>query len=197
MPDAATKADCKRQWYLANRERLAAQSKARYIAKRTDPGWVASENARKRAYRIGHREDILPRARAHAAERYADDPEKFRGRARAWRETKPEKHRESVSRSERKTGNRRKRLYGVSPAEYAAMLEDQGGVCAVCSRPNMFVRRGVVPALSVDHNHTTGQVRGLLCQKCNGALGLVDDNPELAFRLAGYLQTFADEASDA
>ena len=50
------------------------------------------------------------------------------------------------------------------------MFVDQQGCCAICTRP--FV--GQRPA--VDHCHTTNKVRGLLCQKCNTAIGLLEDN---------------------
>lgn len=65
--------------------------------------------------------------------------------------------------SERK--NRLKRTYGLTLKQYDKMIEDQGGVCAICGGINENGHR-----LAVDHNHETGKVRGLLCRKCN--LGL-------------------------
>jgi hypothetical protein len=53
---------------------------------------------------------------------------------------------------------------GVSDEEYAALLEAQHGGCAICGNPPKTRR------LSVDHNHRTGKVRGLLCFRCNRAL---------------------------
>lgn len=52
----------------------------------------------------------------------------------------------------------------LSPDEYEALLEAQGGVCAICGNPPAKRR------LSVDHDHATGKVRGLLCFRCNRAL---------------------------
>jgi len=49
----------------------------------------------------------------------------------------------------------------VSEVEYQSMLDDQGGVCAICGHPPKTRR------LSVDHDHKTGLVRGLLCHRCN------------------------------
>ena len=65
-----------------------------------------------------------------------------------------------------------KRDYGISLIEYDKMFEQQGGVCAICgkSQPQQFHR------LAVDHDHKTNKVRGLLCQSCNGMLGLAKDN---------------------
>ena len=59
-----------------------------------------------------------------------------------------------------------KKLYGITAEEYDAMLESQGNVCAICKKPQPTKRR-----LSVDHDHETGKVRGLLCTTCNLVLG--------------------------
>ena len=55
------------------------------------------------------------------------------------------------------------------------MFEKQGGCCAICGGVNVNGRR-----LAVDHEHETGKVRGLLCDKCNLAIGLFDDINNLA-----------------
>jgi hypothetical protein len=49
------------------------------------------------------------------------------------------------------------------------------------------VRGGKILPLSVDHNHKTGRVRGLLCKRCNVAIGMLDDNPKLLARALEYL----------
>ena len=53
------------------------------------------------------------------------------------------------------------------------MLEGQNGVCAICSLRETRKLRGKITALSVDHNHRTKKIRGLLCHKCNLALGFL------------------------
>lgn len=65
--------------------------------------------------------------------------------------------------------------YGVTPEIYAAMLKAQGGLCALCCKPGRTGRNG---KMDVDHCHTTGRVRGLLCRHCNIALGILGDTPE-------------------
>ena len=76
---------------------------------------------------------------------------------------------------------RRMKNFGVSQKEYEEMLNAQNGVCAVCGRTN----KG--KALCVDHDHVTGKIRGLLCHKCNLALGMAEDNLETLKNLVIYL----------
>ncbi|HET9945169.1 MAG TPA: endonuclease VII domain-containing protein, partial [Actinomycetes bacterium] len=58
------------------------------------------------------------------------------------------------------------RTYGITEADVAAMLAAQHGVCAICQAAD---------AAHIDHDHTTGAVRGMLCFRCNAALGQLDD----------------------
>lgn len=76
-----------------------------------------------------------------------------------------------------------KQKYGMTPEEFEAMSEAQGGACAAC---------GGIPdgVLHVDHNHETGLVRGLLCNLCNGALGFARDDRDVLVALAAYLDRY-------
>ena len=74
--------------------------------------------------------------------------------------------------------------FGMSQAEYDAMVEQQGGKCAICRNGHC----GSGGCLHVDHCHKTGTIRGLLCGKCNTAVGLLDDDPARAGSLAAYLR---------
>jgi len=85
------------------------------------------------------------------------------------------------------------RQYGITIEVYEEMLGRQGGVCAVCEQPETHTRNGKVRLLTVDHDHETGRVRGLLCSKCNFAIGLCDDDPELLEAAAAYLRTAVAE----
>ena len=83
--------------------------------------------------------------------------------------------------------------YKMTPEEYLDMFEKQGGVCAVCKKPESQRKR-----LAVDHDHsccpgpvTCGKcVRGLVCRKCNVGLGCFDDDAELIFAAYEYLNSF-------
>jgi hypothetical protein len=72
-------------------------------------------------------------------------------------------------------------------ADYERMVAEQGGVCALCKQPETVVQRGKVARLSVDHDHATGRVRGLLCRACNTTLARFKDDPELFRRALDYL----------
>jgi hypothetical protein len=76
------------------------------------------------------------------------------------------------------------RKYGVTLADYDAMLAAQGGKCAVCLTTPDTQRYGV---FHVDHCHTSGAVRGLLCRGCNNVLGVVNDDPAALARAIAYL----------
>lgn len=78
-----------------------------------------------------------------------------------------------------------KRLYGITHDDYDALLAAQGGVCAVCKRGPETCVQGTIP---VDHDHETGLVRGLLCDRCNRALGLLKDSVENVAALLKYLK---------
>jgi len=75
-----------------------------------------------------------------------------------------------------------RRLYGITPDQYEAMMLAQNGVCATCGDVCVSGKR-----LAVDHCHRSGKVRGLLCRRCNSILGLADDDLDLLGRLADYV----------
>lgn len=73
--------------------------------------------------------------------------------------------------------------YGLAPGEYDVLYAWQRGRCAICR-----VATGRTRRLSVDHDHATGLVRGLICRPCNDALGQARDKPEYFDRAAAYLR---------
>lgn len=83
------------------------------------------------------------------------------------------------SRANRAT--RYKREYGITIEEYEVLFERQNGACAICKQPQNT-------ALCVDHDHFTGDVRGLLCTACNRGLGLLGDTIEDIENAFDYLK---------
>lgn len=74
------------------------------------------------------------------------------------------------------------REFGLTVDDYNLLLEQQNGVCAICKKVDSDGRR-----LAVDHCHGTGTVRGLLCRRCNTAIGLFEDDADLIQTAINYL----------
>ncbi len=74
-----------------------------------------------------------------------------------------------------------RREFGITLHEYNALFELQGGVCAICKKPSTG------QSLAVDHDHVTGEIRGLLCSKHNQALGAFNDSRNVLSRAIEYL----------
>lgn len=91
----------------------------------------------------------------------------------AWREH---------TRKARERRTKQVKAYGVSRAQMDRMLAEQRGLCALCGAPPKRKQ------LALDHCHRTGKVRAFLCHPCNGALGLLKDDPSLCDRAATYLR---------
>lgn len=79
-----------------------------------------------------------------------------------------------------------RRTYGISAADYDAMLKAQGGGCAICGKTH--ASKGVRNRFAVDHDHTTGRVRGILCHGCNRAIGILGDDTDGVRRALIYLE---------
>lgn len=122
--------------------------------------------------------------------KYERDRDKILERNRIWREANRERDLESKrarylrNREEASKQGRANRLkqYGLTEADFDALLESQGGNCAICqrepsSRPH------------VDHDHDTGNVRGLLCGPCNRGIGYLGDSPDVVRRALEYLDS--------
>lgn len=84
---------------------------------------------------------------------------------------------------ERRRARNLRFYYGLNTEQYDAMVAAQGGVCLICKR-----KCRTRAFLSVDHDHETGDIRGLLCKDCNTAIGIMGDNPELLEAAADYLR---------
>jgi recombination endonuclease VII len=136
--------------------------------------------------------------------RYANDPE-YRERklssARAYKEANREKWNASVRRRYADDGEfRAKRIasevkfrlkrYGISAAEFEAILARQHGACGICERPFQHTPH-------IDHDHATHTVRGLLCSMCNLGLGHFEDNPTFLRNAARYLERWRRQISES
>lgn len=82
-----------------------------------------------------------------------------------------------------------KKCFGISVEEYEALLKLQKGKCAICKQVEntKYSKGGYIENLGVDHNHKTKQIRGLLCRKCNLAIGLFGENTKTMKNAIKYL----------
>lgn len=77
-----------------------------------------------------------------------------------------------------------KRKYGLGVEEYNQMFEAQKGCCGICGKHQIQEYY----SLAIDHSHSTGKVRGLLCSNCNTALGLLKEDPEIMKKAIEWVQ---------
>lgn len=85
-----------------------------------------------------------------------------------------------------KKGQRRrhyKKKYGITIEQYHEMFKQQKGKCAICQKYRSRTRK-----LSVDHHHKTGKVRGLLCTRCNFAIGYANEDVKIIDNMKLYLK---------
>ena len=139
--------------------------------------------------RDGHRNDCKACNLAEKALRYRDNPSPARERMEKWKRDNPQRYAARQA-GYRASGKKRiydrrshlKRKFGISREDYDQLLASQDGTCAICGRaPRDDI------ALHVDHEHGTGRIRGLLCFRCDNALGDFTDHPDLLVAAASYL----------
>jgi hypothetical protein len=101
-----------------------------------------------------------------------------------WRAANRESYNSGMRKYQRKHRRRQhyKYKYGLTPEAYQALLDSQNGACAICLKTS----NGKLP-LCVDHCHTTGTVRGILCHGCNRAIAILD-KPDLLNIALSYLK---------
>jgi len=99
-----------------------------------------------------------------------------------------ENNKESAQRSQR--GRNLKHKYGISLEDYETLFEAQGRCCAICETKENKAMYGPNKSLnfSVDHCHATNKVRGILCNQCNRAIGMLGDTPESLYKAYAYLK---------
>ncbi len=78
--------------------------------------------------------------------------------------------------------------YGITLAEYDTMLTVQNGLCAICGKPETATRKGAILKLSIDHSHSSGAIRSLLCNCCNSGIAFFKENPDLLQAAIDYLK---------
>ena len=155
-----------------------------------------------KAYREKNRERLLTKQRERSRAHYLANKDAYAQRSQAWREANPDRYLKAtrahaqknrevmLARSkawyaenkDRASATRRRNKlanYGLTLEQFSQLLETQAGACLICL--------DLMNQPVVDHCHASGAVRGLLCRKCNAALGLLKDSQEVLLRAAEYL----------
>lgn len=81
------------------------------------------------------------------------------------------------------------RTFGITTEQYNDLLKKQNGLCALCKKPETAVnnKRNEIKKLAIDHDHITGKNRGLLCSRCNTALGSFKESIEFLQAAINYI----------
>src|SRR6185295_4439520 len=109
------------------------------------------------------------------------NPDKVNERSKKYYEKHPDKAKLKARRINLR------RNYGITLEQYEMMLDAQDGVCVICKREETVAH---FTHLSIDHCHRTGEIRGILCSRCNIVIGQMNDNPELLRKAAEYLERY-------
>ncbi len=127
--------------------------------------------------------------------------DKEKEKQKRWRLANPEKYKAQRDRANQRRKERGyyeknadtifenylKRTYKIDLNKYNSLLSEQSGVCAVCKNECVTGKK-----LAVDHNHDTGEVRGLLCAKCNRGIGNFNDNLDRLKSAVLYLEKHSE-----
>ena len=108
---------------------------------------------------------------SRAKHRYERDKEKIKSRNKKWWDNKDNSRKVVL------------RQHGITVEDYNRMFDSQDGCCAICGKHQIELDH----RMYVDHDHYTGEIRGLLCRNCNLAIGLLNDDELLLTKAISYL----------
>lgn len=110
-----------------------------------------------------------------------------------WRAKNPKKYLESYQKyntSDKFRNNAFLKNFGITLDTYNTMLKNQNNCCMICEKPETSTfKSGRIKSLAVDHCHATKKVRGLLCSRCNAAIGLLKEDIKSLEKAIEYLKT--------
>lgn len=126
-------------------------------------------------YNKKHRDKLLAQKR----EWRKNNKKRQKENDKRWYEQNKQRHKQSSFKA------KLKKEYGITPQDYNALNKSQKGCCAICGCTKADNSGG--KRLAVDHNHETGKIRGLLCDRCNRGLGYFKDNVDFLKKAITYL----------
>ena len=154
----------RKAYYEKNKEEIKTQRKAYY-----------EKNKEKvKTQRKAYREKNKEKTKSYDKVYYEKNKEKIKAKGKAYYKKNKEKKKSSGL----------KRMYGINLHEYNLILSEQKGECACCG----IHQNELTMKFAVDHDHDTGLIRGLLCNHCNMAIGILGDNIEGLMKALNYLE---------
>lgn len=187
----------RRKHYLKYREKILSKNRERRISNKEKyqaaqrKRWAEQDPEKKKriAQETYQRRKVAGCLEDHAAWRKSPEGKAYLKEA-AKRASMRYKERNPLERLARKLAG-----YGLTVKQYDKIFTSQKGLCAICKRPetelfNKATHGELKKSLTIDHHHETGAVRGLLCGRCNKAIGLLNDSAKIVFAAAQYLERF-------
>lgn len=149
--------------------------------------YLAKRNAYAKVYRERHKEAIAARKKAYRTPEmvrsyYARNKEACLASSERWKQANLDKVRVTS-----RARNLRKK-YGLTPEQFDSMLKACDGRCQICK---VVLSEITNESVCIDHDHQTGAVRGVICNRCNRMVGLAHDNPAILQQAARYLKKAA------
>lgn len=158
-----------RRWREAHLDQAREATKAWQLRTKREPGEPSAYSKLPE-----RRKQQLRKIQKRYRERH---PEKVKERAKRWYWRDPDDRRERVFRW----------TYGMRFADYDALLQKQGGACAICGSAENKIKNKTARPLRLDHDHSGNFPRGILCHRCNLGLGYFGDDPKRLQCAATYL----------
>ena len=138
-----------------------------------------------REYREKNREAI----KAYDRKRYANLSEEDKQKRNVWSKKSYEKNKNKILIKMRK--RHLQLVYNLSAEQYLSMMIEQQNRCAICGEyEKRYTKTGDIKPLSVDHNHITGEIRGLLCNDCNALIGFANEDKKILENAISYLEMY-------
>ncbi len=154
-----------------------------------------------KTYYLKHKDKVKKNTASYRAKMISENPESFKEKDKKSTEKYRSKNKDILINNSRQSRSenpikyrlynqkhRLKKLFNLTIEQYNEMLLAQNNLCLICKNPETIAINGLIQSLSVDHDHKTGKIRGLLCGHCNRGLGLYKDSPELLREAALYLE---------
>jgi hypothetical protein len=206
--DKEKNARSQRKYYAAHREEITARARARHRVhtekdRARGRAYAAAHPEVRKAYLEAHREEfrawqkkwyLANREKINAQQQLRNsvpaNRERIKAYCKAYYIAKGREKAKAYRLNHPEEGRARYRIkhYDLSPAEYDAMFLRQGGACAICKKAEWNSKGPYI-----DHDHVSGKVRGILCHRCNTALGHVLDDPIIAQAMTDYLKKYRVE----